>query len=186
MGQVAARGEVQAEQALVAQRPGGPSLHCSGVSLYQSPAASESGPSAPRSLGHRAELDPRPQDGPEGDEVGVGAAVRLGIGVGRAEELAGPLVGQVLDRIDVVAAGVEPVMRDPLGVLVGQEVAHGALGGQGRVVLAGDQLDVAAAGRPAPGRSTAPLPVRPGPRIPGWRGRPGIRAESSAGSLVWK
>ena len=69
--------------------------------------------------------------------------MRLGVGVLGAEQLAGPGVGQVLDGVDVVAAGVEPAVRDALGVLVGQQVAHGALHGQRRVVLAGDQLDVA-------------------------------------------
>ena len=93
-------------------------------------------------LDHRRQLDPGPEDGPEGDEVGVGPAVRLGVGVLGAEELAGPRIGQVLDRVDVVAAGVEPVVGDALGVLVGQQVAHRALRGQRRVVLAGDQLDV--------------------------------------------
>ncbi len=142
MGQVAPRGEIHAQQPLVAQSlPDGIPLF--GVSLYQSAGTSASGPSAPEDLGHLGELDPGPQDGPEGHEIGVGAAVRLGIGVGRAEELARPLVGQVLDRVDVVTPGIEPMMRNPLGVLVGQEVGHGALGRQRREVFAGDHLDVA-------------------------------------------
>ena len=118
-------------------------FHWAMGSLVQSAGARAPGPLGAQELDHLGQLDAGPEDGPEGDEVRVGAAVRLGIGVGGAEELAGAGVGQVLDRVDVVAAGVEPVMGDALGVLVGQQVGHGALGRQRRVVLAGDQLDVA-------------------------------------------
>ena len=119
------------------------SFHWAGVSLYQSAGSQGAGPLGCQELGHGGQLDARSENGPEGDQVGIRSAVRLGIGVRGAEELAGPLVRQVLDRIDIVAAGVEAVVRNAFGVLVGQQVGHGALGRQRRVVFAGDQLDVA-------------------------------------------
>lgn len=68
--------------------------------------------------------------------------MRLGIGVASPEKLASPLIGQVFDRVDVVAPGIKPVMRDSLGILVGQEVGHRALRRQRRKILTGDHLDV--------------------------------------------
>jgi len=52
-------------------------------------------------------LDALGEDGPEGDEVGVDARVRLGVRVLCAEQLAGVLGGEALDRVDIAAAGVE-------------------------------------------------------------------------------
>ena len=68
--------------------------------------------------------------------------MRLHVGVLGAEELARLLGGQALDGVDVVAAGVEAVVRVAFGVLVGEQVAHRQLGGQRRVVLAGDELEI--------------------------------------------
>ena len=177
VSEVAARGEIHAQQPLVA-KPLADLVPLVGRQLV--PVGGSQGVRASRrqELGHGGQLDPGSQDGPERHEVGIGATVRLGIGVRRAEELAGPLVGQVLDRIDIVAAGIEAVVRNALGVLVGQEVGHGALGRQRRVVLAGDQLDVA----PLVGQL---LDDRPGDlgRHAGhasrdWPDRPGIPARS--------
>ena len=76
-------------------------------------------------LGQARRLDPGGQDGPVRNEVGVDARVRLHVGVGRAEQLAGVLGGHGLDGVDVLAAGVEPVPDGALRVLVGQPAAHG-------------------------------------------------------------
>ncbi len=84
------------------------------------------------------------QDAPVGHHVGVRAAVGLHEGVVRAEELAGLGRGFSLDGVHVVTAFVEAAAGEPFGVLVGEPVAHGLLGGQGAVVLRGDQLQVAA------------------------------------------
>ena len=93
-------------------------------------------------LDHLRELDPGPQNRPECHQVRIGAAVRLSVGMRGPEELSRPLVRQVFDRVDVVAAGVEAMVRYALGVLVGQEVGHRALSRQRREVLAGDHLDI--------------------------------------------
>ena len=109
-------------------------------------------------------LDPLGEDGPEGDQVGVDARVRLDVGVRGAEQLAGVLGGERLDGVDVLAAGVEAAADGALGVLVAEPVAHGQQHGRGGVVLAGDQLErLALVGRaPAPiasatRGSTAPI-----------------------------
>ena len=57
------------------------------------------------------------------------------VGMVGPEELAGGLGGFGLDNVDVVAAGVKPVERKSLGVLVGEEVAMGQLGRQGGIVF---------------------------------------------------
>ncbi len=49
-------------------------------------------------------LDPVGEDGPEGDQVGVDAGVRLNVGVAGAEELLGVFGGERLDRVHVAAA----------------------------------------------------------------------------------
>jgi hypothetical protein len=90
---------------------------------------------------------PRPLDGggedrEERDQVGVGAGVWLHVHVLGAEQLAAEVGGLTLDRVDVVAPGVEAVPRIPLGVLVGQQVALRQLHRDGAEVLAGDQLQV--------------------------------------------
>ena len=92
-------------------------------------------------LGQARRLDAGGQDGPVRDEVGVDARVRLHVGVGRAEQLAGVLGGHGLDGVDVLAAGVEPVPDGALRVLVREPAAHGEQRRRRRVVLAGDQLE---------------------------------------------
>ena len=89
-------------------------------------------------------LDAVGQDRPEGDQVGVDAGVRLGVGVLGAEQLAGVLGGDRLDGVDVLAAGVEAVADGALGVLVAEPGAHGQQHGRRGVVLARDQLERAA------------------------------------------
>ena len=85
-------------------------------------------------------LHPGSQDRPEGDQVGVDTRMRLDVGVGGAEQLAGVFGGDRLDVVDVLAAGVEPVPDGALGVLVRQPGAHGQQDRRRGVVLAGDQL----------------------------------------------
>src|ERR1019366_6527039 len=91
-------------------------------------------------------LDPLGEDCPERDQVGVDAGVRLQVGVRGAEQGAGVLGGDGLDRVDLLAAGVEPVPDGALGVLVAEPVPHGQQRGGGGVVLARDELEGAALG----------------------------------------
>ena len=95
-------------------------------------------------VGERRRLDPVGEHGPEGDEVGVDAGVRLDVGVGRAEEGFGVVGGELLDGVDVLAPGVEAVADRALGVLVGQPRAHREQHRRRGVVLAGDELQRAA------------------------------------------
>ena len=67
--------------------------------------------------------------------------VGLYVGVLRTEEVPGKLDGASLDGVDVLAPGVEAVVGVALGVLIGEEVAHGELDGEGGVVLRGDHLE---------------------------------------------
>ena len=75
-------------------------------------------------LGERRRLDPLGEDRPERDQVGVDARVRLHVRVGRTEQRLGVVGGRLLDDVDVLAAGVEPVTDRALGVLVRQPRAH--------------------------------------------------------------
>ena len=58
-------------------------------------------------LVQRRRLDPGGQDRPVRDEVGVDPRVRLDVGVRGPEKLPGVLGGDRLDRVDVLATGVE-------------------------------------------------------------------------------
>jgi hypothetical protein len=69
-------------------------------------------------------LHPRGEDRAECDEVGIRPGVRLEVGVLRAEQFARQVRARRLDRVHVVAPGVEAVMQIPLGVLVAEEIAH--------------------------------------------------------------
>ena len=82
----------------------------------------------------------RLQGGQVDGRVGLGAGVRLHVGVLGAEELLGPVAGQVLDHVDVLAAAVVAPAGIALGVLVRQHAAHGLHHGGAGVVLAGDHL----------------------------------------------
>ena len=72
--------------------------------------------------------------------VGLRAAVRLDVGVLGAEQLLGPVAGQVLDHIDVLAAAVVPPAGIALGILVGQHAADRLHHRGAGVVFAGDHL----------------------------------------------
>src|SRR5690606_34054050 len=74
--------------------------------------------------------------------VGLGAGVRLDVGVVGAEQLLGTVDGQLLDHVDVLAATVVALARLAFGVRVGQHAALGLHHRRAGVVLGGDQLDV--------------------------------------------
>ena len=84
------------------------------------------------------------QDRQERHQVGVGTRMRLHVHVLGAEQLAAQVGAFGLDRVDVVATGVESVSGIPLGVLVGEEIALGELHGERAEILAGDQLEIGA------------------------------------------
>ena len=65
------------------------------------------------------QLDPVGEDGPKGHQIGVDSGVRLGVGVFGAEQFPRVLGCDRLDRVDVLAAGIEAMSDGPLGVLVG-------------------------------------------------------------------
>ncbi len=76
--------------------------------------------------------------------IGLGAGVRLHVGVDCTEQLLGPVARQVLGDIDVFAAAVVAIARVALGVLVGQYRALGFEHCAAHVVFAGDQLQAIA------------------------------------------
>ena len=73
-------------------------------------------------------------------QVGVGAGVRLHVGVLGPEKRGGPVAGQVLHLVDDPVAPVVPPAGVALGVLVGQHRARGGQHGRRGEVLRGDQL----------------------------------------------
>jgi hypothetical protein len=132
VGEVAAGVKGHAEQALIAE------LVPQRLPVGVGQALEVLGPEPLQRRG----LDPPGQNRPEGDQVGVDAAVGLDVGVVAAEQALGQLHGPALDGVDVLAAGVEAVARRALGILVREPVAHGEQGGRGGEVLRGDQLEV--------------------------------------------
>ncbi len=74
-------------------------------------------------------------------QVGIGARVRLHVGVLRAEELARPPAGQVLGLVDHRVAPVVALARVPLGVLIGQDRTCRRQDGAGSEVFRGDELE---------------------------------------------
>ncbi len=131
VGEVAAGVEGHAEHPLVAERPA--QRLPVGLGQVVDVLGAE--------LGQARLLDPGGQDRPERDQVGVDARVRLDVGVRGAEQRLGVVGGELLDGVDVLAAGVEAVPDRALGVLVREPVAHRQQHGRRGVVLAGDQLE---------------------------------------------
>ncbi len=84
-----------------------------------------------------AGLEHREVDG----HVCLRAGVRLHIGVLGAEELLRPVDGDGLDDVGRSAPAVVPLAGVSLGVLVGEDGAHGREHGDRDVVLRGDQLE---------------------------------------------
>src|SRR5579884_3673715 len=80
------------------------------------------------------------EDGHVDRHVGARPAVRLDVGVLRAEELLGPVDGQLLDLVDHLAAAVVATPRVPLGILVVEPRAERLQHRRGGDVLAGDEL----------------------------------------------
>ena len=76
--------------------------------------------------------------------VGLGAGVRLHVGVFGAEELLGAVDRELLGDVDVLAAAVVAAAGVALGVLVGQHRALGLQHGARGEVLAGDHFEGAA------------------------------------------
>src|SRR5690606_38611734 len=74
-------------------------------------------------------------------DVGRRARVRLHVGVLGREHLPGPLPGEVLDRVHVLAAAVVALAGVALGVLVRQDAAGRLAHGARNVVLRRDQLE---------------------------------------------
>ena len=68
--------------------------------------------------------------------------MRLDVGVIGTEQLLGPVDGQLLDHINVLATAVVTLARITFGVLVGQAAALGFHHPLAGVVFRGDQLDV--------------------------------------------
>ena len=83
-----------------------------------------------------ARLDGREVDG----QVGLAAGVRLHVGVLGAEQLLGPIAGQVFDHVDVFAAAVIAPAGIAFGIFVGQHAADRLHDGRAGVVFAGDHL----------------------------------------------
>ena len=131
MGEVAAGVQGHAEHALVAE----------GLAQLGPVGVGQVVDLADAGLLQEGRLDAVGEDGPEGDQVGVDAGVRLDVGVPGAEEGLGVLGGEGLHGVDVAAAGVEAAADGAFGVLVAEPVAHGQQGGRGGVVLGGDQLE---------------------------------------------
>ena len=73
--------------------------------------------------------------------VGLGARVRLDVGVLGAEQLLGAVDRQLLGDVDVLAAAVVAAPGIALGVLVGQHAALALEDGLGHEVLGGDHLE---------------------------------------------
>ncbi|MCY1530662.1 hypothetical protein D9M68_658580 [compost metagenome] len=82
------------------------------------------------------------QQGQVDGAVGLGAGVRLDVGVVGAEQLLGAVDGQLFDNVDVFAATVVTLARIALGVLVGQLGALGLHDLRAGVVFRGDQFDM--------------------------------------------
>ena len=74
--------------------------------------------------------------------VGIGAGVGLDVGVLRAKKLLGPLDGQILDLVHILAAAVVAGGGIALGIFVGEMAAHGLQHRGAHKVFRGDQLDM--------------------------------------------
>ena len=74
--------------------------------------------------------------------VGLGAGVGLDVGVVGAEELAGPVPGDVLGDVHLLAAAVVALAGVALGVLVGEHRAHSHQHRFTDDVLRGDELNI--------------------------------------------
>ena len=74
--------------------------------------------------------------------IGLGAGVRLDIGMLRAEEFLCPLDGEGFHLVHILAAAVIARAGVTLGVFIGQMAPHSLHNGGGDKVLRGDQLNM--------------------------------------------
>ena len=86
-------------------------------------------------------VSPGPQQRVVDGRVGLGARVRLDVGVLGPEQLLGAVDRQLLGDVDVLAAAVVAAPGIALGVLVGQHAALALEDGLGHEVLGGDHLE---------------------------------------------
>ncbi len=86
---------------------------------------------------------PRLQQREVGAHVGLGPGMGLDVGELGAEQLLGPIDGQLLHLVDDLTAFVIATTRIALGVLVGEHRARCRHDRRGGEVLRGDQVDVA-------------------------------------------
>ena len=77
-------------------------------------------------------------------DIGLGAGVGLDIGVLGAEELLGPLDGEVFPLVHELTAAVVARAGQALGVFVGKMTAHGLHHGGRDEVFRGNQLNMIA------------------------------------------
>jgi hypothetical protein len=80
------------------------------------------------------------EDSHVGGGVGLGAGVRLHVGVLGAEDLFGAITGEVLDHVSVLASAVVAASRIALGIFVGEDGACGFEDSAADEVLGGDHL----------------------------------------------
>ena len=76
----------------------------------------------------------------QGALVRLGAGVRLHIGKLAVEQALGPVNGELLDHVDILAAAVVAPARVTLGILVREHRSHGLDYGLGDNVLRRNQL----------------------------------------------
>ena len=96
-----------------------------------------------------------------GRQIGVGAGMRLHVGVLGRKQLLGTIDGQPLDFVDELAAAVVPLPRIALGVFVGQHAADRLEHGRADEVLGCDQLDAVTLARLLAGNGAGHFWVRP-------------------------
>ncbi len=77
-------------------------------------------------------------------QIGLGAGMRLHVGMLRAEELTGPLSGKFFHKIHTLAATVIPLAGVALRIFIGQHAAHGRHYRGRNDILRSDQLQVSA------------------------------------------
>ena len=82
------------------------------------------------------------EDCPVGDKIGISTTMRLDIGMFCAEQLTSIIACKCFNEVDIVASGIEAVIRIPFAVLVRQQIPHGQLAGDRGKILTGDQFQV--------------------------------------------
>ena len=91
--------------------------------------------------------------------IRLSTAVGLYIGIGCTKELLCPVDGDLLHLIDVHAAAVVALSGIALGILVGEDAAHGRHDGRRYNVLAGNELNVLALAVQLPIHGSAQLGI---------------------------